>query len=105
MKKALGWAALGCALGIADSKALKWGDNGPRWIPPQETLAYMPSLGMGGFSPTTTPAPYLGPREAVDALGLHARDTKGNTCAYVGGTASELDACGDTATAWLTCAV
>jgi hypothetical protein len=82
MSKAIRFAALACALGIADSKVLKWSDNGPRWIPPRETLAYLPSLGMNPPSPT--PPPEVEPRE-----GLRARDPTQNTCAYVDGIGSK----------------
>jgi hypothetical protein len=81
MRKALGCAALSCALGVAQSKALKWSEDEPRWVPAQETLlAYMPSLGME--PPVPTPAPH--PAETKERL--EARDTDRNTCGYAGGT-------------------
>ncbi|KAK3896663.1 hypothetical protein C8A05DRAFT_39792 [Staphylotrichum tortipilum] len=85
MRKAVGCAALSCALSLAEAKALKWSnDNEPRWVPAQETqqtmLAYMPSLGME--PPTPTPAPHA----AVTKARLEARNTDGNTCGYIGGT-------------------
>ncbi len=84
MKKALGCTALSCALGLVDSKVLRWSDDGSRWTPAQETLGFMPSLGMG--PPTPTPPPEATKtREA-----LRARDTKQNTCAYVSGSAGNL---------------
>ena len=89
MKKAVGYAALSCALGIAESKALKWSDEGgPRWHPAQETLAYMPSLGVAGVeAPTPTPPPH--PAETRERL--EARDTDKNTCGYISGIQSGLD--------------
>ncbi len=88
MKKAVGCAALSCALGLAEAKALKWSDDEPRWVPAQETdqamLAYMPSLGME--APTPTPAPHAAETKAR----LENRNTNDNTCGYIGGT---LGAC------------
>jgi hypothetical protein len=89
MRKALRLAAVSCALGIADSKALKWGDNGPRWIPARETLAYKPLLGVNIEPPTPTPPPQIGPRG-----GLGARDVTSRTCAYISGLPGQSDASG-----------
>jgi hypothetical protein len=83
MRKALGGAALSCALSLVDAKALKWSNNGPRWVPPQETLlGYMPSLGME--SPTPTPPP--GPSRVRGVL--EARNANDNTCGYMDGSFS-----------------
>ena len=89
MKRAVGYAALSCALGLAESKALKWSDEGgPAWHPAQETLAYMPSLGVAGVeAPTPTPPPH--PEETRERL--EARDTAKNTCGYVSGIQCGLD--------------
>ncbi|KAK3899963.1 hypothetical protein C8A05DRAFT_17673 [Staphylotrichum tortipilum] len=80
MRKALRLAAVSCALGIADSKTLKWGENGTRWILARETLAYKPLLGVNIKPPSPTPPPQIGPRD-----GLSARDVTSRTCAYISG--------------------
>jgi hypothetical protein len=85
MRKALGSAALSCALGLVDAKVLKWDNNDPRWAPPQETLlGYMPSLGMDPPTPTPPPEPSI-----VKGV-LEARASDDNTCGYISGISSEL---------------
>ena len=101
MKKAVGYAALSCALGLAKSKALKWSDEGgPAWHPAQETLAYMPSLGVAGVeAPTPTPPPH--PAETRERL--EARDTAKNTCGYISGIQCRLDRWASSRDLELTC--
>jgi hypothetical protein len=86
MRKALGCAALSCVLRLADAKALKWSDDGPRWLPARATLlGFMPSLGgMEMPSPTPPPAPVHTKRR------LEARASDDNTCGYVDGSSGEL---------------
>ncbi|KAK3299267.1 uncharacterized protein B0H64DRAFT_95835 [Chaetomium fimeti] len=93
MRKAIGCAALSCALGLAHAKALKWSEDGhPRWVPPQETpVGYMLELGMS--PPMPTPAPKASRVRAV----LEARDTDDNTCGYVSGIPTSSLWCANTA--------
>ncbi|KAK4103894.1 hypothetical protein N658DRAFT_234658 [Parathielavia hyrcaniae] len=81
MRKALGCAALSCALGLAGAKAVKWLDNSPRWEPAAQTaqLDYQPD--MGRVAAMATPAPKPPKARAV----LEARDSTDNTCGYVDG--------------------
>jgi hypothetical protein len=97
MKRALGCAALGAALGLAESKALKWSEDGPRWHPAQETLAYMPSLGLPA---TGTPQPTQAPSAAETRERLDARDTAKNTCGYISGLGSRFDLWGFARGTW-----
>ena len=84
MKKAVGCAALSCALGLAHAKALKWSEDGPRWSPAQETpVGVMLALAMD--PPMPTPAP---PSSKVKAV-LKARGSTDNTCGYVSGIPSK----------------
>lgn len=86
MKKAVGCAALSCAFGLAHAKALKWSEDGPRWVPAQETaqaVGLMLALGMD--PPMPTPAP---PPSRVKAV-LKARGSTDNTCGYVSGIPSK----------------
>ncbi|KAK4117968.1 hypothetical protein N657DRAFT_651774 [Parathielavia appendiculata] len=94
MRRAVGRAVLSYALGPVDAKALKWSNNGPRWVPPQETLlGYMPSLGMEPPVPTATP-----PLGASKPRGiLEARGSDDNTCGYVSGSRSLSVYCDATA--------
>ena len=85
MKRALGCAALSCALSLAESKVVKWSDDGPRWHPAQETLGFMPSLGLPA---TGTPIPTPAPKASETREHLEARDTSRNTCGYVSGLLS-----------------
>lgn len=84
MRKALGLAAVSCALGLADFKALTLGDNEPRWIPACETFAGKRLLGVDIEPPTPTPPPQIGPRG-----GLGDRDVTSRTCAYISGLPGE----------------
>jgi hypothetical protein len=87
MRKAVGCAALSCALGLAEAKALKWRDNDPKWVPAQETLGFMPSIGLPVATPAPTPTPAPQPNQVRGVLEARASDD--NTCGYVDGIKSE----------------
>ncbi|KAL2127155.1 hypothetical protein VTI74DRAFT_11244 [Chaetomium olivicolor] len=90
MRKAVCCAALSGALGLVESKALRWSNPEPRWVPPEQTgLVYMPSL---GISPVPTSPPQVKPRK--DIL---ARSVPDNTCGFINGNTDASLSCDITA--------
>ncbi|KAK3359956.1 hypothetical protein B0T25DRAFT_115662 [Lasiosphaeria hispida] len=83
MKAVLGYAAVGCALGAANAKVLKWSRDEDSWVPAQQTLGFMPAL-VNPAIPAPTAAPTHAPR---GLLQKKATDDGENTCAYVSGSA------------------
>ncbi|KAK4238899.1 hypothetical protein C8A03DRAFT_43438 [Achaetomium macrosporum] len=91
MSKALRCAALSCALGLAEAKALNWRDDGPTWVPARETFGMMPRLGLIDPTPTPAPAPQVEPRK------VEARASTDNTCGYMRGILTSSLYCDPTA--------
>ena len=85
MKSLLGYAVFGGALGLVDAKALKWSPDSDekRWAPPQETLGFMPALGMNGVDGPPAPAPTSPP--ILEGRHLQKRSVTDNTCGYING--------------------
>ncbi|KAK4219443.1 hypothetical protein QBC37DRAFT_135895 [Rhypophila decipiens] len=126
MRNLIGYAALAGALGLGHAKVLKWspGDE-KRWSPPQETLGFMPALGMNGIAPPQEPqAPAPTSPPVLPAGALEGRGVNNNTCGYLNGIGtssmwcptsqfcavnevnSHVGCCDDTATncnVWTTC--
>ncbi|KAK0719807.1 hypothetical protein B0H67DRAFT_643120 [Lasiosphaeris hirsuta] len=82
MKAVLGYAAVGCALGAANAKVLKWSRDENTWVPAQQTLGFMPAL----VNPEI-PAPTAAPTHAPRGLLQKRATSDDNTCAYVSGSA------------------
>ncbi|KAL2179157.1 uncharacterized protein P884DRAFT_298284 [Thermothelomyces heterothallicus CBS 202.75] len=92
MKRALGCAALSCAVGLIDAKALKWSDDGPRWVPAQET-----QLGFMGALDINPPMPTAAPETPRLRKALEARGATDNTCGFVSGVFTASLWCSTTA--------
>ncbi|KAL2141392.1 hypothetical protein VTI28DRAFT_2436 [Corynascus sepedonium] len=92
MRRAFGCAALSCALGLIDAKALKWSDDGPAWFPAQETqFGFMNEVGLN------PPMPTAAPKGSKQRGVLRARDSTDNTCGYVNGNPTISLWCSSTA--------
>ncbi|KAL2169856.1 hypothetical protein VTG60DRAFT_5534 [Thermothelomyces hinnuleus] len=92
MKRTLGCAALSCAVGLIDAKALKWSDDGPRWVPAQET-----QLGFMGALDINPPMPTAAPETSRLKKALEARGATDNTCGFVSGVFTASLWCSTTA--------
>ncbi|KAI8304166.1 hypothetical protein K4K59_012863 [Colletotrichum sp. SAR11_240] len=77
--------ALACLYLGAESKALRWQDDTPRWSPPKQTIAAMDMLELG-FSPAPTAAPDPSSVE----LKLAKRVRGDDTCGYISGISNTL---------------
>lgn len=91
MKGLLGYAALGGVVSVANAKVLKWspGDE-KRWSPPQETLGFMPALGMNNDLAAGSPVPAPTSPPVIPEGILERRGTTDNTCGYVDGKRSKF---------------
>lgn len=84
MRRTLSCAALSCAVGLINAKALRRSDNSARWIPAEETqLGFMNPL----YGP---PMPTAAPEVSHTVTALEARGTDDNTCGYVSNVPGEF---------------
>ncbi|KAK3308860.1 uncharacterized protein B0T15DRAFT_121039 [Chaetomium strumarium] len=93
MSRALRCAALSCALGLAEAKALKWGADAATWVPARETVTFGVMSRLGMIEPTPTPAPY----PQGEPRKVEARGTTDNTCGYMSGILTSSLYCDPTA--------
>ncbi|KAL2160641.1 hypothetical protein VTH06DRAFT_1329 [Thermothelomyces fergusii] len=92
MKRTLGCAALSCAVGLVDAKALKWSDDSPRWVPARET-----QLGLMAALALDPPVPTAAPETPRVRKALEARDATDNTCGFISGVFTSSLYCETTA--------
>ncbi|KAL2151818.1 hypothetical protein VTH82DRAFT_5002 [Thermothelomyces myriococcoides] len=91
MRRTLSCAALSCAVGLINAKALRRSDNSARWIPAEETqLGFMNPL----YGP---PMPTAAPEVSHTVTALEARGTDDNTCGYVSNVPASSLWCATTA--------
>ncbi|CCF34904.1 hypothetical protein CH063_06809 [Colletotrichum higginsianum] len=80
--------ALACLYLGAESKALRWQDDTPSWVPPKQTIAAM-NMEELGFSPRPTTAP----DPANVELKLAKRVRGDDTCGYISGESTNSIYC------------
>ncbi|KAK1594841.1 uncharacterized protein LY79DRAFT_668444 [Colletotrichum navitas] len=80
--------ALACLYLGAESKALRWQDDTPSWVPPRQTIAAM-NMEELGFSPSPTAAP----DPANVELKLAKRVRGDDTCGYISGISTDSIYC------------
>ncbi|KDN62462.1 hypothetical protein CSUB01_00993 [Colletotrichum sublineola] len=80
--------ALACLYLGAESKALRWQDDTPSWVPPRQTIAAM-NMEELGFSPSPTAAP----NPANLELKLAKRVRGDDTCGYISGVSTDSIYC------------
>ncbi|GKT58896.1 hypothetical protein ColTof3_06235 [Colletotrichum tofieldiae] len=80
--------ALACLYLGAESKALRWQDDTPSWVPPKQTIAAM-NMEELGFSPNPTAAP----DPANVELKLAKRVRGDDTCGYISGISTDSIYC------------
>ncbi|KAK2028527.1 hypothetical protein LX32DRAFT_400308 [Colletotrichum zoysiae] len=80
--------ALACLYLGVESKALRWQDDTPSWVPPRQTIAAM-NMEELGFSPSPTAAP----DPANVELKLAKRVRGDDTCGYISGVSTDSIYC------------